>query len=299
MHAFQFILLLGFITAAALPAAEQSFWASDAASARQHAEQNRLPLLIHFSGQNCPHCVTMERTVFSDGRVQSQLRRLGAVHLNRDVDLEYSREFNVTHVPADVIIHPDGRIEKQVGRKDKDAYLRLLNRLIAKQEFKPSRVVERPSGGMTDSRPSAATPASDTPEEQLRRSADEELFNQQTPGLQGYCPVSLIRLDQLVQGSKSHTVIRNGVRYYFASEEMRAEFLSAPRRSLPECLGCDPVLLTRELKAVPGDPRLRVRFDGKLWLFTSEKTREEFRASPLRFTSIRSALRTQGLPKIQ
>ncbi len=296
MRTIQFALLLAVLAGTA--SADDDFWFADAEQAQRLAEHRRLPLLIHFSGMNCPHCVAMERTVFADRSVQSRLREVIAVHLNRDVDLEYSRRFGVTHVPADVIIHTNGRIEKQVGRKDKDAYLRMLSRLLAEQDSELSRVVELPRAGVTISGQSAGT-AMQTAEEQGRPTADAELFNQQTPGLQGYCPVSLSQLDQLVPGSKTHSVIRDGIRYYFASSKMREEFLNAPRRNLPECLGCDPVILTRELRAIPGDPTFRVRFDGRLWLFTSEKTRAEFLSSPLRFSTVRSALRSKGLHTIQ
>lgn len=290
---FRYLVLLAFILSTdstRVSADNAEYWMS-AADAAVKSRARSAPVLLHFSGFHCPHCVAMEQSVFSNTEIQQRLKKLCAVHLNRDVDLKLSQRYGITHVPADVVIHADGRVEKSVGRKTAAAYTAILDRLLAEQAATGERVAVVSRDGLRDSpmltnrAPSSAKPDSVRPAK-----PDSPLSG--NVGLQGYCPVSLLKSNVLIKGDPRISARWGGQIFYFATEQNRALFRKNPNACLPECDGCDPVVLAKQFKAVPGDPRLRVRFVNRVYLFRSEESKAAFLASPLRYSVIRSSARS-------
>jgi YHS domain-containing protein len=72
-------------------------------------------------------------------------------------------------------------------------------------------------------------------------------------------------------------------------------FEQNPRRYAPQNLGCDPVLLLSDQRAISGRIQYGAFFDGNLYLFRSEDNRALFRKNPLRYTRIRHAVRVEEI----
>ena len=114
-------------------------------------------------------------------------------------------------------------------------------------------------------------------------------------GLSGYCPVMLSEAKQWKPGKANLAERYRGVLYYFSGHEKRLEFLKNPDRYAPRNLGCDPVVLLNEQRAVTGRIRYGAFFDGKLYLFRTEESRRKFKLHPLRYTRIQHAVRPSEL----
>ena len=63
----------------------------------------------------------------------------------------------------------------------------------------------------------------------------------------------------------------------------------------PQDLGCDPIVLTADHKAVTGSIRYGAFFDQRLYLFRSAENRDYFKQNPLKFTHIRSAVKADQI----
>jgi YHS domain-containing protein len=79
-----------------------------------------------------------------------------------------------------------------------------------------------------------------------------------------------------------------------SAEELR-QFNEAADRYAPQVLGCDPVILDITDRAVAGDIRYAAFFDGELYLFVSEKSRQAFREDPDRFVRTKHVLKIEDL----
>ncbi|MCA9059314.1 MAG: hypothetical protein KDA85_12480, partial [Planctomycetaceae bacterium] len=97
------------------------------------------------------------------------------------------------------------------------------------------------------------------------------------------------------QGNSELRETYRGIEYHFAGRAEREEFLKDPAQFAPQNLGCDPVLLSKTLRAVNGSIRFGAFFDNRLYLFVSDSSKAEFKKNPLQFTRIRSAVRVEQL----
>ena len=70
--------------------------------------------------------------------------------------------------------------------------------------------------------------------------------------LEGFCPVRLIRERQWISGQEEFAEDHRGITYYFSSENARNEFRKDYRKFTPQNLGCDPVVLHSDQKAIIG-----------------------------------------------
>ena len=83
--------------------------------------------------------------------------------------------------------------------------------------------------------------------------------------------------------------------YHMTSEEELKQFKEESERFAPQVLGCDPVILDVADRAVAGDIRYAAFFDGELFLFVSEKSRQAFRQDPDRFVRTKHVLNIDDL----
>jgi YHS domain-containing protein len=102
-------------------------------------------------------------------------------------------------------------------------------------------------------------------------------------GLNGYSAVSLYTKRDWIKGSREHIAEHEGVAYQFTSTEELRAFETEPEKYAPRILGCDPVVLSETERAIPGSTRFAAYFDGRLFLFVSSATRDQFKANPERF----------------
>ena len=263
-------------------------WLATFEEAEQIAADQKVPLLMHFHAPWCGPCRQMDKYLFSSSVVRRALREgLSAVKVDITRRPDLKARFSVTSIPCDVVVHPDGTYRTlSVGMVSESSYLSLLRNAAAR-----GRVIAMGLMQGSDSNQSGdAVQTVDSVPPVSPTSDHAEII-----GLSGYCPVMLTGKKQWVRGKQALTERYGGVLYYFSDSTRRDMFLKNSARYAPRNLGCDPVILMRENRAVAGRIRYGVFFDGNLYLCRSEDTLSEFRQHPLRYTRIQHAVRSSEL----
>jgi len=99
-------------------------------------------------------------------------------------------------------------------------------------------------------------------------------------GLEGHCPVRLVENRVWAPGNPQFGAVHHGVTYLFAGQAEQQRFLQNPDRYSPVMSGSDPILALQRGVSVPGDRRHGVFFEGRIYLFSSEQTLQEFGRNP-------------------
>lgn len=89
-------------------------------------------------------------------------------------------------------------------------------------------------------------------------------------GLHGVDPVAFLNSGQPVEGAAAHTATHDGVAYYFASAENKAEFEADPTAYLPQNGGFCTFGVSVG-KKFDGDPSYAAIIDQKLYVFLNEE----------------------------
>lgn len=97
-----------------------------------------------------------------------------------------------------------------------------------------------------------------------------------TLGLEGFCPVTLLQSEQWVEGDSRWSVVHHGITYHLASADLVQLFLSNPQQFTPVSDGKDPVTLRDSGKEVSGSADYCVVYEGKLYMFATEATMNQF-----------------------
>jgi thiol-disulfide isomerase/thioredoxin len=85
-------------------------WAPDIATARQAAMEYKVPMLIHFYGDNCVPCQVLEKNVYSKPEVIETLNKFFiCVRVNASRERQTAAEYGVHSWPTDVFVSPDGK----------------------------------------------------------------------------------------------------------------------------------------------------------------------------------------------
>ena len=95
-------------------------------------------------------------------------------------------------------------------------------------------------------------------------------------GLHGVDAVTLSTLNAVAEGDAAHTVVQNGVAYYFASAESARRFKAEPERYMPQYGGFCAFAVALG-KKFDGDPRFADIVDGKLYLFVNAEVFEKYK----------------------
>ena len=302
------------ITSSAAPClAQHGGWKADYAEASTAAEKDGLPVLLHFHAWYCGPCQRMDRDVFPHADVQHALSTgLASVEIDVTKEPDLAARFDASTVPRDVVVFADGTVETlNIGYMSRSSYVLLLRDTAerGKAKRKPQKEEEQkkndepvpkpvdPSTGKPSSEPSIADNSSKPtePDADNAEPRDPALIT----GLNGYCPVRLHDARQWTPGLDSIVADYRDIRYRFSSEADREKFLKNPAEYAPQDLGCDPIVLTKEGKAVAGDIQYGAFFDQRLYLFKSAENRELFKKSPLLFIEIRSALKADQIQDIR
>lgn len=111
-----------------LVAEELIEWHEDVAAARQLSQQYKVPMLVHFYGDQCMPCKTLEKNVFSKPEVAGTMQRYFVpVRINATQDRRTAAEYGVHSWPTDVFISPDGKTLTQgVCNQNANSYLQNL-----------------------------------------------------------------------------------------------------------------------------------------------------------------------------
>ncbi len=115
-------------------AAEEIRWAPDLLTARKASAQFKVPLMIHFYGDNCLPCKMVEERVFPRPElIQTLNKYFICVKVNASRDPKAAAEYNVHAWPTDVFIAPDGSpLYSEVSKQDVNAYMATLHNVAVR-----------------------------------------------------------------------------------------------------------------------------------------------------------------------
>ena len=95
-------------------------------------------------------------------------------------------------------------------------------------------------------------------------------------GLHGVDAVALTTYNAVAEGDAAHTVVEDGVAYYFASAESARKFKTDPVRFAPQYGGFCAYAVALG-KKFDGDPHYADIVDGKLYLFVNADVFEKYK----------------------
>jgi YHS domain-containing protein len=237
-----------------------------------------------------------------------------AVKVDSDERPDLVQRFGIQTLPTDIFLDPSGFVlDRSSGMTERDRYLSLVARVEARfvQSHKTqialqTKPIAREAASLSQVTPPpiAPSPVRQSPAEQpqiaattapsVARSAS---LKRAFPGvgLHGFSPVSLVGDHKWMRGSDRFAWEYKGITYHMTSAEELQQFKNDADRFAPQVLGCDPVILDVTDRAVSGDIRYAAFFDGELYLFVSEKSRQAFRQDPDRFVRTKHVLNIDDL----
>ena len=104
-------------------------------------------------------------------------------------------------------------------------------------------------------------------------------------GLNGYCPVTLIEQHRWQVGDQRFGAVHRGRTYLFAGPEEQRKFLANPDRYSPAASGHDVVAAIEYGQEIDGQRALGVEFANRIYLFSSDATRQMFMANRDRYAA--------------
>jgi YHS domain-containing protein/thiol-disulfide isomerase/thioredoxin len=270
------------VTSLTQAAPRQSVWRTDYENALKAAKAEGKPLVLHFHASWCGPCREMERNVLFQPNVLGELKAgVIGVMVDSDDHPDLVRRYRVEALPCDVFLDPDGRIvRKDSGYRDRGVYVSRVSDLRSRYHSDKT-VAAQASRSVGEGQQSHAR----------RTDPVRTLSIQPFLALEGYSPVALSAQRKWVKGRADFAAEYRGVLYYLSSARELETFNANPQRYAPQLLGCDPVLLWKSDRAVRGSTRFGAFFDGRLYLFATRDSREEFKTAPLRYTQTRHVLK--------
>ncbi len=109
-------------------------------------------------------------------------------------------------------------------------------------------------------------------------------------GLEGYCPVCLIKAKKWVRGKPEHQVTYDGKTYYFPSEKEKQMFRVDPAKYVPALGGDCTVCLVNAGQRVAGNIRHGALYNGRVFLFPSASQKQAFLANQAKYADVDLAL---------
>jgi YHS domain-containing protein len=245
-------------------------WRADYAYALDEARVNDRLLWIQFTAPWCPNCTRMERDTFPiPAIVRHSQRSFVTLKLRSDLHEELAAGFNLSALPATVVITPEREVlavhQGYLGPAELDALL--------------SDVVK----GRCDGRLGAGQRSFAKSDPAAFRSDKRETKAEPPLGLSGYCPVSLICQRKLIAGRADCEAKHAGRMYRFASAALFEQFQKDPTRFVPAHDGYCPVNRLDRRTTRPGDPRWGVIYRGQLFVCATEEDRLRFIGDPRRY----------------
>jgi thioredoxin-related protein len=117
-------------------------WAPDLVTARRAATQFQVPMLIHFYGDNCLPCRTLEQRVLSQDSVVKTLNKYFiCVRVNASQDRGTATEYQVHSWPTDVFVSADGQVLYQgVCKQDIPGYMDVLQHVAVSNRDRNTQI---------------------------------------------------------------------------------------------------------------------------------------------------------------
>jgi YHS domain-containing protein len=109
-------------------------------------------------------------------------------------------------------------------------------------------------------------------------------------GLGGFCPVCLVKGSRWERGTEQFQTVYDGITWRFPNNEAMEMFRKNPAAFVPALNGDCIVCFANAGKRMPGDIRLGVFYQNRVFLFPSPLERDEFVANPARYADADLAL---------
>lgn len=273
-------------------------WLHDFDAAQKQAQTKDLPILLHFHASWCGPCHQMEQTVLRTAAVKNLFgQRVIGVKIDSDQNRHLVDRFNVRSLPSDILLTPTGTIITRTdGFQNQNVYLSFLGRGASRYE-KDRRVYLAQKSKqelMERKRQEMEQQAEEEPEP----ANTQKSYVASTPdrvGLEGYSPVALTRDREWKKGQEEFSWPYQGITYHLASRTELEIFKVDPGRYAPQLLGCDPVILNKQDRAIPGDTKYGAYYDRNLYLFVDLESREEFKKNPDRYSRTMHVLKIEDV----
>lgn len=110
-------------------ASDEIRWAPDIETAKKAAAKFKVPLLIHFYGDNCLPCKTLEQRVYSRPELVETINKYFiCARVNASKERQTAIDYQVHSWPTDVFIGVDGQLLYQgICKQDLNGYLGVLH----------------------------------------------------------------------------------------------------------------------------------------------------------------------------
>ncbi|HVJ66386.1 MAG TPA: thioredoxin family protein [Caulifigura sp.] len=247
-------------------------WLTDFEKARQLARERNVPILVHFWGTWCPPCKMMEKNVLHTDPVRQAVSKdVVGVLIDVDKNGALVERFDVQKFPTDIFVEPDTgkHIIKSEGAKTQKEYVDSIARASARYNATlAARTPKTP----------APAPVPDATIQPVVTSP--AIAAHVEPMLLGYCPVTLSNSRKWEKGVPQFAGTFRGQTYFMSTEEALRDFQLNPQRYAPQFLGCDPVVVAKNDRAVPGSTRYAAFYDDDLYLFSNDDNRKQFKSDP-------------------
>lgn len=267
------------------PAPESISWRSEYNAAYFEAKEADRLIWIQFTGPWCPNCRRMEHDSFPQARIVADAKAsFIPVKLRSDENEELALQFNLTALPATVIIDPSNRsiVSLQQGYLGPEELHSLFVDAVARSDkamtLEKSKLVQAQKKSTV--KLANQRDASKNESKLESKNASKGI----TPAFSGYCIVSLVSTHKLVRGNAAFALEHDGKTYQFANETSRELFRKSPEKFLPTNEGLCPVAGLDREKVIAGDPRFGILYRERLYLCASREDRGQFLRDPERYS---------------
>ncbi|MCA9006468.1 MAG: thioredoxin family protein [Planctomycetaceae bacterium] len=275
-------------------------WLHDFQAAQKLAQDKDVPLLVHFHASWCGPCHQMEQTVLSTQTVKRVLgKRIIGVKIDSDQYPQLVDRFNIRSLPSDILLTPTGTIITRTdGMQQQNTYLSFLGRGASRYENDRRVYLAQKSKQelMVRQQQEKDAAEAEAVETEVREETTEKTYVASDPariGLEGYSPIALTRDRKWTKGKEEYSWPYQGITYLLSTKTELEIFKIDPGRYAPQLLGCDPVILNKQDRAIPGDTKYGAYYDHNLYLFVDLESREEFKKNPDRFSRTMHVLKIE------
>ncbi|QDV16791.1 Thioredoxin-2 [Gimesia panareensis] len=273
-------------------------WLHDFDVALKQAQEKDMPLLLHFHASWCGPCHQMDQTVLRTAAVKNLFgKRVIGVKIDSDQHRHLVDRFNVRSLPSDILLTPTGTIITRTdGFQSQNVYLSFLGRGASRYEKDRRVYLARKSKLELMERKRQAEQQQEEPETEPEPQETNKTYvatNPERIGLEGYSPIALTRDRKWKKGQEEFSWPYQGITYQMASRTELEIFKADPGRYAPQLLGCDPVILNKQDRAIPGDTKYGAYYDHNLYLFVDLESREEFKKNPDRYSRTMHVLKIE------
>lgn len=233
-------------------------WGSNFEQALEDAKTRGRPVLATVSAVWCGACRQMQQLTLSHSDVSTLTQQhFSAVVIDGDQRSDLVARFQVTAFPTTFILDAQGNVLKRwVGYQSASSFAAELKSLVG----------------------SNPTVTDDFPPVSAIFSTNASPFE-----FGGFCLVSLLDDNKLCRGRGDFTATHRNVSVCFVTAAHRDRFLANPEKYWPVNNGQCLVTSQEHQQQEPGDPRVGVLWQNRLWFFADRERQHRFMKAPHRF----------------